>query len=67
MKCHIYMADLITSYATLFLVIADGMCHVIRLERNQHHLFGYPSDVMRFSWSTSREVLERMGAAKVDW
>ena len=42
-------------------------CAGDRLERNQHPVFGYPTEMMRFSWSTCREVLDRKGAARVDW
>lgn len=55
----------VTFTANLMLAVSCVICD--RLERNQHRVFGYPSEIMRFSWSTSREVLDRLGAAKVEW
>lgn len=36
------------------------------LERSQHPLFGYPN-IVRFSWSTTRDILEKHGAHHVRW
>ncbi len=36
------------------------------LERSQHPLFGYPN-LVRFSWSTTREILEKKNAYNVKW
>ena len=36
------------------------------LSSTQQVVFGYPS-IVRFSWSTTREALEKSGACKVEW
>lgn len=39
---------------------------VLRLKRSMHPVFGFPT-LVRFSWSTTRDLLEREGAAEVKW
>ena len=45
---------------------SDERC-VAWLQRNMHPVFGYPQHLVRFSWSTIREVLEKQGACAVEW
>jgi len=36
------------------------------LQKSQHPVFGYPS-IVRFSWSTTREILEKQNACEIKW
>ena len=37
------------------------------MARSQNAVFGYPSDFVRFSWSTTRVALKDQGAVAVEW
>jgi ribonuclease HII len=40
---------------------------VDRMSRSLHPIFGYPTDFVRFSWSTTKTVFTEHNAVQVDW
>ncbi len=58
--------NILTRIFVCIIIIPHLLYSHRRLAAAQFPVFGYPS-LIRFSWSTTREALEKSGACKVKW